>query len=273
MAMAVADGAQSGLRGDPRDQLAVPLLLGGCLNGLLVRISEAWQTHGLESPLMGISPFEFLAMVIGARAILTAPSSMKSPLLWPEAALCLAMLVPSSAFSWLAVLAYAVLEAWRAESGRRNGFLLFAALAVCSLWSSVLLKRIAGPVAALDAHLVWGMLSPLRPDISVTGNVVGVSDGHNLIIMTACTSASLMPKALLGLAALTMLAGGATWQRLQFAVFAVATTCIGINLLRLSLMAWSGDVYGFIHGPVGANTFDAAQMLAVAACGLRAVRA
>ena len=274
MAVAVSEafGARSPAVRDTGNLLTVLLLAGGCLNGLLVRISEAWQMHGLESPLMGISPFEILAIVIGARAILASGPAVSALAPWPELALGAAMLAPSSAVAWVAVAAYALLGAAQSQGERRAGFLLFLALAACSIWSSVLLKALAGPVAALDARAVWGILTWFRNDMVLTGNVVGVPTGHNLIILTACTSASVMPKALLGVAALTMLAGGRSARRLGLATAGVAAVCIAINLLRLTLMASSGDLYALVHGPIGANVFDAAQMLAAAGFGLWAVR-
>ena len=273
MALANALDARGHAGRDTGALLAAVLLVGGSLNGLLVRVLEAWQLHGFDSPLLGVSSFEILATVVGARAILASDSTAGSFRSWPELAFGAAMLVPSSAASWFAVAAYALLGATRSQGEGRAGYLLFLALALCSIWSSVLLKWWAGPAAALDAHAVWGILSWFRSDLAVAGNVVGVPTGHNLIIMTACTSASLTPKALLGLAALNMLADGKVGRRLGAAAVAVAVLSVGINLLRLLLMASSADLYALIHGPVGANGFDALQTLAVVGLGLWAARA
>ena len=260
-------------RDDSASLLAVMLLVGGSLNGLAVRMAESWQLHGLESPLLGVSPFEVLAIAVGARAIWAGGGHAASayfPL--PELILGASLLVPSSSLAWFGVAFYGLIGALGASRERRAGFLLFVALAGCSIWSSVLLKWWAGPASAFDAHAVWTILSWLRPGLAVTGNVVGVPEGHNLIIMTACTSASGLPKALLGLAALTVLANRPLSRRLALAAAGVAVLSVAINLTRLVLMASSGDLYTLIHGPVGANVFDLIQTLVVIGIGLWAER-
>ena len=77
MAVAEALDARGHAGGDTAGLLAVLLLVGGSLNGLFVRVLEAWQLHGLDSPLMGVSPFEILAIVVGARAILASAPSVQ----------------------------------------------------------------------------------------------------------------------------------------------------------------------------------------------------
>ena len=263
----------AGIDGAAASLLTGALLVGACLNGLAVRVLEAWRRHGIESPLMGITPFEIIAILVAARLVMQPDARRTALWPWPELALGAAMLVPSSAVVWGAVAVYSLLGVRCASPGRRGGIALFLALAACSIWSSVLLKWIAGPAAALEAHAVWALLSPWRPDMAVTGNVVGVPEGHNLIIMIACTAASGVPKALLGLVALVMLAGGGGGRRTALAGVMVAGLHAAVNTLRLMLMAWSGALYLLIHGPIGANAFDAAQTLLVVALGLWAAKA
>ena len=265
-------GSRDGTRAETGNLLAALLLVGGSLNGLAVRVLESWQLHGLDSPFFGVSPFEVLAIVVGARAILATSADTSIFYPWPEILLGAALLVPSSALAWFCVAAYGLTNAWQATGERRTGYLIFAALAGCSIWSSVLLKYWAGPASVLDARAVWSILSLIRADIEVTGNVVGVPTGHNLIIMTACTSASLLPKALLGLTALAVLAGGVKGNRLALGVAAVAAASIAINVLRLAIMASSADLYALVHGPIGANGFDLAQTLSVIGLGLWVTR-
>jgi len=272
MTVAYAAGTRAEMRDDSANLLVTLLLVGASLNGLAVRMAESWQLHGLDAPLMGISPFEILAMVIGAKAILSSGRPRTSFYPWLELILGAAMLFPSSALAWFAIAFYGLFAARETDGERRAGFLLFVALAGCSIWSSVLLKWWAGPASALDAHTVWRILSWLRNDLAVSGNVVGVPTGHNLIIMTACTSASLLPKALLGLAALNHLAGARFGRRFALAAALAAMLSVAINILRLSLMASSGDFYLFVHGPVGANIFDMGQTLAVVGLSLWAAR-
>jgi len=270
VAYAVASGARE--RDGSLRLLPAILLVGASLNGLAVRVLEAWQLHGFEQPLMGVSPFELLAIFVGARALLQDTVVPERWFPFPELALGAAMLLPSSTAAWFAVAAYSVLRAWTADGERWTGFFVFAALAACSIWSSVLLKWWEGPASAFDAHAVFALLTWLRPDLVVTGNVVGVPEGHNLIILTACTSASGLPKALLGLGGLTLLANGFDRRRMGLALAATLLLNPAVNLLRLSLMAWSSDLYLLIHGPVGANLFDLAQTAIVVCLGLWAAK-
>lgn len=252
--------------------LPAVLLVGASLNGLAVRVLEAWQLHGFEQPLMGVSPFELLAIFVGARALMQAAPASEPWFPVPEVALGAAMLFPSSTAAWFAIAAFGLLRARTAESERRTGLLVFVALAACSIWSSVLLKWWAGPASAFDAHAVYALLTRLRPDMAVTGNVVGVPNAHNLVILTACTSASGLPKALLGIGALTLLANGLDRRRMGLALVATLLLNPAVNLLRLSLMAWSSEFYLLIHGPVGANLFDLAQTAIVVGLGMWAAR-
>ena len=255
----------------PADVLVGALLAGACLNGFAVRVLEAWQLHGLDNPLLGISPFEILAVFVALRAILSAQDEVPASL-YPELGLGVAMLWPSSVVAWFAIAAYALIKATAAAGQRRAGCLLLLAVAGCSIWSSLLLKWLAGPAAGLDAQAVGWLLAWVRGDIVVTGNVVGVPMGHNLIIMTACTSASGLAKAMLGLAGLMLLAGGAAPGRLWPALALAPMLSVAVNLMRLSLMASSSDLYQFTHGPIGANIFDATQTLLVVGLGLWAAR-
>jgi hypothetical protein len=256
----------------PRHLLVPVLLTGACLNGLIVRIQEAWQLHGFEEPLLGVSPFEIVAIVLGAVLLAQSEPASKERWPWLELTLAALLLLPSSSVTWFAIAAYATWRAVWAKGQQRTGFVLFLAVAACSIWSSVLLKWVADAAASLEAHIVWAMLAPWRPDIEVTGNVVGVPTGHNLVILIACTSASSLPKALLGTFALTKLAGGSDYRRLAAAMGLVAAAHVVFNLLRLSLMAWSGELHHLIHGPTGANVVDAVQTLIVVALAMRAAR-
>ena len=261
-----------GFAADQPSLLACVLLVGGCVNGLAVRVLEAWQLHGLKQPLMGVSPFEIVALFVAAQLI-AGPGVRRFDLApWPELAFGAALLVPSSAAAWVAVAVYAAYGAVQTTHERRNGFILVLALATCSIWSSVILKWLAGPATVLEAHAAWVLLSPFRPDISATGNVVGVPEGHNLIVMTACTAASSLPKALLGLIALVKLAGGKRGPHLWAALAMVVGLQVAANTFRLALMASSGPVYAAVHGSIGANVFDALQTLMVVGLALWTVR-
>jgi hypothetical protein len=103
------------------------------------------------------------------------------------------------------------------------------------------------------------------PDVSWSGNVVGPTGGFKLILLPACASADLVPKAILALAALLALFGGALDRRfLKLAAITAVLLVLG-NWLRLAGMAISAAHYALIHGPVGANLIDLYQTFLIVA--------
>lgn len=103
------------------------------------------------------------------------------------------------------------------------------------------------------------------PDVSWSGNVVGPTGGFKLILLPACASADLVPKAILALAALLALFGGALDRRfLKLAAITAVLLVLG-NWLRLAGMAISAEHYALIHGPVGANLIDLYQTFLIVA--------
>lgn len=248
------------------------LLIGAALNGFWVRLVESWQASGLGSPLVSVSPFELAAAAVGAWCILRSSSRALPLYPLPELALGAALLLPSSVAAWAALAAYALFRSWFAAGEERIGFLFFLALAFCALWSSVVIKFVAGWIFIPDVHAVAAILSWFRDDIAINGNVVGVPTGHNVIVLTVCTTAYALPRALLGYAAVLHLAGAAGSRRWLGAGLAAAVLAIVVNLVRLSLMTWSLDTYQFLHGPVGANLIDGAQTIGVILLALWAAK-
>ena len=248
------------------------VLIGAALNGFWVRLVESWQASGLGSPLVSVSPFELAAAAVGAWCILRSSSRALPLYPLPELALGAALLLPSSAAAWVALAAYALFRSWFAAGEQRTGFLFFLALALCAIWSSVGIKLAAGWVYSPDVHAVAAILSWFRDDIAINGNVVGVPTGHNVIVLTVCTTAYALPRAILGYAAVLHLAGGANRRRWLGAGLAAAVLAIAFNLLRLSLMTWSLDYYQFLHGPVGANIIDGAQTIGIIVLALWAAK-
>lgn len=255
------------LPGSARDRAAIRavavLLCGAALNGFWAQIVSTWYLHGLSSPLLGTSPFDIVAAGVGTWAILRSDDRPLAYFPVPELALAGFLLVPSSAVTWFGIAAFALFRALHASSEQRIGFLFFLGLAGCAVRSTTVIKLVAGPAAFLDVHGVAAILSWLRDDIEIHGNVVGAPAGHNVVVLTVCSTAYVLPRALLGFAALVHLAGGAPRQRMLIAGLAAGLLVIAVNLTRLSVMAWSTEHYWFMHGPIGANIVDATQTLAV----------
>lgn len=243
------------------------IMAGAALNALVVRGVES-VAAGAWAPTFGISPFQLVALFVAARLSLGSGAAGRPRHAFVVDALALVLiLVPSSALSWLALALYAGSHAVGATDERRLGALLFLALAIAALWSSVVLKWIAGPVTTAEAVMVGKLVSLLRPDITQTGNVIGNPDTHSLILMTRCTTADALPTAIVSLVGVALLLGRPSRGALCRAGAVLAAALLIANLLRLAAMTWSGEAYALVHGPIGSNIFDALEAIAVLGLG------
>lgn len=244
------------------------VLIGGVLNGYAVRMIEAYQAGGFTGSILGITLFEIITVAISASLIAsddtvdgTGPGAV-------EVLAALLLLNTSSALSWLVVAGYAGHLAWRNPGPTRVGALLFLALAASCLWSSIVLKLVALPLTSLEAAAVAALLSMFKPGVTQFANVVGVPSDHSLIVMSACSFADGLARALVALAAIIVISKGDLRRQLPLAVPLLAMIYIGANLVRLTLMAWSWDYYEIGHGPMGAGLFDAVITAAIFAVAL-----
>ena len=249
------------------DRLPAILLMGGALNGFIVRIAEQWQLEAGPSILFGISPFELITIAVAATLYFESESQAtqsrpaETGFGIAEGLFLASLLIPSSTMSWIATGAYALFHAMRTcsrtGSGERTAALLFVGLALCSIWSSVVMKWIAVSVTTWEAGLIWYILSFLRDDIHLSGNIIGIPDGHKIILLIACSTIYGLPKAILGLTAITLFLGPVNFRNLVRSALVVSVIYTIANLVRLSVMTWSDPAFRLAHGPIGANIFDA----------------
>jgi len=239
------------------------LLLAGAVNGFVVRIIEAWQLSGTSAIFFGISPFELIAIAV-AGVLYHEAGEKTETLPGPgEYIFLIALLVPSSTVSWLATFLYAIFHAARSKSNEQNAALLFAALSICSIWSSVIMKSIAVPVTNLEASIVWHAISYLRDDLMLNGNIIGIPDGHRIVLLIACTALYGLPKAALGYAAISLYLGNSKAKSLLAGLSATIIFYAAANLVRLIAMTWSEEAFHIAHGAIGANIFDGLTTAAI----------
>ena len=239
------------------------LLLGGALNGFVVRVIESWHLSGASAIFFGISPFELITIAVAAILYTetTKPSEFNAG---PAELLFLtALLLPSSSASWLATLCYAIFHAMRSRNNERCATLLFAALSACSIWSSILMKWIAVPVTNFEASLIWHSVSLFRSDLILDGNIIGIPDSHRIVLLIACTTAYGLPKAALGFMAITLFFGNLNPKSIIKGLSATLILYATTNIIRLISMAWSDHVFHIAHGPIGSNIFDATTTAAI----------
>jgi hypothetical protein len=244
--------------------LPLVILAGLTLNGLAVVIANALMSPAGPTMLMGLSPFQLITALAATALVHRASTGLpRNP--WIETVAVLFALVPSSAIAWGGLLLYAGFLTWRTRGEAQIGAALFAGLAATSLWSAVAMSWLATPITTFEALMVANVLSFAVPDVAWSGNVVGPAGGFKLILLPACASADLVPKALLALAALTAFFEGSCSRRaLRLAALTAVLLTFG-NWARLAAMSVSAEQYELIHGPLGANLFDLYQTALVIA--------
>ena len=239
------------------------LLLAGAVNGFVVRIIEAWKLSGTSAVFFGISPFELIAIAVAGVLYHEASERTETQPGPAEYIFLIALLIPSSTVSWAATLIYAIFHASRSRNNEQHAALLFAALSICSIWSSVIMKWIAVPATNLEAGIIWHAVSYLRSDLMLNGNIIGIPDGHRIVLLIACTTIYGLPKAALGFTAISLYLGNAKTKSLltglsaTFAIYTIA------NLIRLIAMTWSEAAFHIAHGPIGSNIFDGLTTAAI----------
>ena len=244
--------------------LPLVILAGLMLNGLAVVVAGALKSAAGPSMLFGLSPFQ-LVTVLAAVALVARGKTSLPRNAWLEAPVVFLALIPSSTVAWGALMIYAGFLVWKTRGEQRIGAALFAGLAATSLWSAVGMSWLAGPITSFEALMVANFLSFAVPDVDWSGNVVGPEGGFRLILLPACASADMVPKALVALAALVAFFDG-TYDR-RFINLAAVTALLLIigNWIRLAAMAVSYEHYELIHGPLGANIFDLYQTALIVA--------
>jgi len=242
------------------------LLAGGALNGLVYRVVEAGKEQGFGASfdVLGVSPFEVLVAGIAVRLAWSDEPILDGAAASSGTALFMtAMLWPSSLVAWILTAALPCAVAIGAHGPCRSGALLFAALGAWEIWSAVLEPVTAANLLALDAGGVARVLPVFRENVIQFGNVVGAAGGHQIVVLVACSTAHFLPLALLGAVALLLVRGERIGPAAVVGLMGLAVALAALNLGRLTLMAWSADVYHFVHGSSGAMFFDAMTSLMV----------
>ncbi len=247
--------------------MGLSILLGLAANGLMVLVVQAWFSAEGPSLLFGISPYQIAAILIATYLVNRAEDDALARFGGAEWLALAALLVPSSTVSWAALVLYSGLIAWRGTGQARLGALIFSGLGACALWSSLVMNWLAMPITTAEALIVSNLLSFYSLDVAWNGNVVGLAGGFKLILLPACASADLVPKAMLSLAAIAAICDAPFDRR-----FALTAVSVGIllsigNWIRLAIMAISAEHYDFMHGVIGANFFDLYQTALILGAG------
>jgi len=235
------------------------ICLAACANGLAARVVEDLRAPS-PSLLLGLSPFEGLAVFCAAR-LLTQGQGEEAARISPVHGLAaLAMLAPSAAGAWAVLFAFAGWRALRVRGTAQAGFALFCAFALAQAWGAIGFKMVSGPLLALDAALAAQVLAFLGMAPRVMGNVIEAAGGHSIVVLVTCATLHRLPLALV--AALALAAPASLRDCVRICTLAAAGYC-AFNLVRLTLMGLSPAHYAFMHEGAGASFYDAAQTMLV----------
>lgn len=234
------------------------ILLTGWLHSAASRLPDIWGTGADAGPAGPVGPLELLILAIAIAGTLQVPVAIG--LGRAAFAAAAVLLLPSTLSAEAATLVFAVWAARQTQGQARAGVLLFAGLAACGLWWIVGERIIGAGMLNVDAMAVQAVLGSLVPDIERVGNVVGIANGHRIVVFAGCSTLNALPLIVLGVTALSLRQGRLTptfWRR----VLAVSAIYAVANLLRLTLLATSAQLYHVGHGPWGMMTFDAVATL------------
>lgn len=180
---------------------------------------------------------------------------------WFSAATCVAILLTSLlphrwglGFVATTTSIYLLFEHRGDRNLRAAGYLLLA-ISAHLLWAPVLFQLATPEFVRADAAIVAVALKILRPDILWSGTTFHTPDGHNLILIGACSSFQNISIALLACTTVTMLSR-TQWVREDMITVALATaTMVIINAGRLCVLAWSASAFKFWHDGDGVGLF------------------
>ncbi len=254
--------------------LPLVLLVCGWLNTLAQGVIAGARSGEAEGGfgLLGISPLALLIAGICAQA-LWRNRALVAPMAHGPSALLFAaaVLVPSSLVSAGALAIWGALVAWRSRGAARWAVAGFAGLGLCAIWQAAGARILAAPFLTGDAIAVEWLLGLVREGITRSGNVVGQTDGHRIIVFLGCATVWALPFAVLAVTVLLRHLG-TTPRGFIRAVALVTAGYTGLNVLRLGILAWSPAAYAIGHRGIGVDIFDAAAALLVFAAAFLAPR-
>ena len=252
-----------------RSHLIVALLAIGTANALVRPAIEAideWGVAGAVAGGLGSGWPVYLgllgAIVLGLRTKAERPIDR-----WDLLALAgyaIGLLVPSSGFSAIAVMALGAWEILRRprDVNYRAGMIIFIAAGARELWVATAMKMLSPMLLHVDAILTRTTLGWLGHPSVVTGNLIETDQGMVLAVLMTCSSFANISLALLTWLVLTR------WLRPHFkrrdliSAVLVALAVIIVNLTRLTIMGLGPVDYELAHGPIGQTATELAILLA-----------
>ncbi len=254
----------------PIHKITALLLICGCLNGLVAEIGRNLQEQGLNSAagLFGIG-FYFPAIMGVAFSKIWAENdqSVKShaPLtIFCIGIFCAMILTPSSLVSWLAVGLLAGIFFFNYQHNAKIGATLFAALAVCAIWTNFGFKIFVIPLTNLDTVLIQHILQFFGFVVERNENILTQISGFSVIILSDCSTWKGLPLEILSFIAVCIFGGASVGsKRIWVATLIMIPLMIILNLARLSFISLSPEWHETVHGDTGRSIFDVLRVIAI----------
>jgi len=176
----------------------------------------------------------------------------------------LLLCIPSASISWMVVAlfaAYCGFYGYKRGSAGRNACLIILAVALRVPVSDICLKLSADALLQFDALATLSLLKALGIAMVRQGNILVGESGHQLLIMTGCASFTNISLALL--LWFTVVRTRILRWHVGLTLYALPLMAVvmGVNIVRLSLMALSKDNYFFYHDGLGADIINALILL------------
>jgi hypothetical protein len=183
------------------------------------------------------------------------------------------LLIPSSTVAWLVMAALSAFAMSRFTSPwARAGLSVILFTAIRDPLTTTLLKLFATPLLEIDAAMTAMLLNLFIEKAQHQGNVVTSINGHQLLILTGCTSYTNLSMALLGWFALSRNFTPTFSHHQALAGLFIATTVIGLNIVRLTIMALGPSPYYFFHDGTGGVIFEITLLVLTVGLTLNGVR-
>lgn len=199
---------------------------------------------------LGLSWAFWLSFALCVRLALIEEDRAAGPWdLWVCGASLVAALVPVSPVSGVACTALAGFILLDRTQGvyQKAAAMVLLAISVQLLWSRLAMLFFVGPVADLDAHVVGLIIQ--RP---VHGNMVEFADGsHRLSILEACTSVQNASVALMLFVAIVRTFRPKPKVSELYFLAGLFISVVVVNIIRLTLMAQSIEMFHLVHGDIG----------------------
>jgi hypothetical protein len=255
-----------------RNRLIVALLAIGTINALVRPAIESIGEWGLVGGLAGglgsgwpVYLGLLGAVVLGLRARLERPINRWDMLVL--LAYGVALMVPSSGFSAIAVMALGAWEILRKplDIHHRASIIIFIAAGARELWVATAMKMLSPWLLHIDAIMASTILGLLGHPSIVTGNLIETDQGMVLAVLMTCSSFANISLALLTWLVLTR------WLRPRFqrrdlvSAVLVTLSVIAINLTRLTIMGLGPFDYALAHGQVGQTATELAILISTLA--------